>query len=136
MPHHRSEALVTEFLRDALAVDALGVPELEARARVPGLLSEHQRITHSKVFKSAKKFLEPRMEGRAYSPLVNSRSPPRIPQRYAGRSRRRRDRHLGSQVIGVVNLAERVENWGPPCLRSPICRSLPPWCHGAAQYCG
>jgi hypothetical protein len=23
MPHHRSEALVTEFLRDALAVDAV-----------------------------------------------------------------------------------------------------------------
>jgi hypothetical protein len=34
-------------------------PELEARARAAGLLSEHQRITHPKVFKSAKKFLEP-----------------------------------------------------------------------------
>jgi hypothetical protein len=33
--------------------------ELEARARAAGLLSEHQRITHPKVFKSAKKFLEP-----------------------------------------------------------------------------
>ena len=30
--------LVTEFQRDALAVDALGVPELEARARATGLL--------------------------------------------------------------------------------------------------
>jgi hypothetical protein len=30
--------VVTEFLRDALAVDALGVPELEARVRATGLL--------------------------------------------------------------------------------------------------
>jgi hypothetical protein len=58
MPSRRSELLVAEFLRDALAVDALGAPELEARARAAGLLSEHQRITHPKVFKSAKKFLE------------------------------------------------------------------------------
>src|ERR1700730_5117691 len=31
MPNRRSEVLVTEFLRDALAVDAVGVPDLEAR---------------------------------------------------------------------------------------------------------
>ena len=37
MPNRRSEVLVTEFLRDALAVDALGVPELEARVRATGL---------------------------------------------------------------------------------------------------
>jgi hypothetical protein len=30
MLHRRSEALVTEFLGDALALGALGVPELEA----------------------------------------------------------------------------------------------------------
>jgi hypothetical protein len=53
----RSEVLVTEFLRDALAVDALGVPELEARARAIGLLGERQSITHIRVFKRAKKSL-------------------------------------------------------------------------------
>jgi hypothetical protein len=58
MLHRRSEALVTEFLGDALALGALGVPEPEARARAAGLLGEGQRITHPKVFKSAKKFLE------------------------------------------------------------------------------
>jgi hypothetical protein len=47
MPHRRSQANVTQFLRDALAVDALGVPELEARARATGLLGEGQSITHS-----------------------------------------------------------------------------------------
>jgi protein-S-isoprenylcysteine O-methyltransferase Ste14 len=57
MPSRRSEVLVTEFLRDALAVSALGVPELEARARATGLLGEGQSITHTKAFKRAKKFL-------------------------------------------------------------------------------
>ena len=53
MPHRRSQATVTQFLRDALAVDELGVPELEARARATGLLGERQSITHIKVFKRA-----------------------------------------------------------------------------------
>jgi hypothetical protein len=47
MSSRRSEVLVTKFLRDELAVDALGVPELEARARATGLLGEGQSITHS-----------------------------------------------------------------------------------------
>src|SRR6476619_3568187 len=57
MLHRRSQATVTQFLRDALAVDELGVPELEARARATGLLGERQSITHIKVFKRAKKSL-------------------------------------------------------------------------------
>ena len=40
MPHRRSQATVTQFLRDALAVDELGVAELEARARATGLLGD------------------------------------------------------------------------------------------------
>ena len=57
MPRRLSEAVVTEFLRDALAVDIVGVPKLEAMARTAGLLGEGQRITHAKVFKKAKKSL-------------------------------------------------------------------------------
>ena len=57
MPRPRSDALVTEFLRDALAVAALGVPELEARARAAGLLGERQQITHAKRFQRAKRRL-------------------------------------------------------------------------------
>jgi hypothetical protein len=57
MPSRRSETLVTEFLRDALAGGALGVPKLEAMARAAKLLGEGQRITHAKVFKRTKKFL-------------------------------------------------------------------------------
>ena len=49
--------VVAEFLREALARGALGVPELEARARAAGLLVERQRITHAKAFKKAKKSL-------------------------------------------------------------------------------
>jgi hypothetical protein len=49
--------IVTEFLRNALAGGALGVPQLEAMARAAGLLSEGQHITHAKVFKQAKKSL-------------------------------------------------------------------------------
>jgi hypothetical protein len=52
MPRRHSE--VTEFLRDALASDALGVPKLEAMARARGLLAEHQRITQAKLFRRVK----------------------------------------------------------------------------------
>src|ERR1700730_1578957 len=52
-----SETKVTQFLRDALAEDALGVPKLEVMARAAGLLGERQSITHIKVFKRAKKSL-------------------------------------------------------------------------------
>jgi hypothetical protein len=51
------EALVTEFLRDALAADAVPVPELDEKARAKGLLGERQSITTAKVFKRAKKSL-------------------------------------------------------------------------------
>jgi hypothetical protein len=53
----QAAGLVVEFLRDALAGGALGVPKLEVTARAAGLLGEHQDITHSKVFKKAKKSL-------------------------------------------------------------------------------
>jgi hypothetical protein len=48
---------VTEFLRDALAADAVPVPELDEKARAKGLLGERQSITTAKVFKRAKKSL-------------------------------------------------------------------------------
>ena len=51
------EALVTEFMRDALAADAVPVPELDEKARAKGLLGERQSITTAKVFKRAKKSL-------------------------------------------------------------------------------
>jgi hypothetical protein len=50
-------ATVVDFLRDELAGGALGVAELEAKARAAGLLAESQHITHSKLFKRAKKSL-------------------------------------------------------------------------------
>ena len=52
-----SETKVTQFLRDALAEDALGVPKLAVMARAAGLLGERQSITHIRVFKRAKKSL-------------------------------------------------------------------------------
>src|SRR6202047_1249547 len=57
MTNRGHSAVVAEFLQNALAGDALGVAELEARARTAGLLGEGQRITHAKVFKKAKKSL-------------------------------------------------------------------------------
>ena len=57
MTNRVHSAVVAEFLQNALAGDALGVAELEARARTAGLLGEGQRITHAKVFKKAKKSL-------------------------------------------------------------------------------
>jgi hypothetical protein len=53
----QAAGLVAEFLRDALAGGALGVPKLEVMARAAGLLGEDQCITHAKVFKKAKKSL-------------------------------------------------------------------------------
>jgi hypothetical protein len=53
-----SVGIVTQFLCDALSSGmAIGVPELEAMARTAGLLGEHQRIAHAKLFKKAKKSL-------------------------------------------------------------------------------
>jgi hypothetical protein len=48
---------VDDFLRNSLANGGLTVAELEARAYAVGLLSERQRIQHSKPFKRAKKLL-------------------------------------------------------------------------------
>jgi hypothetical protein len=57
MPRGPSEAIVTKFLRDAIGVDAVGVSELDEKARAKALLSERQSITTAKVFKRAKKSL-------------------------------------------------------------------------------
>jgi hypothetical protein len=57
MSSRRSEVLVTEFLRNALAGDDVGVPKLDIMARTAGLLGERQSITHIKAFKRAKKSL-------------------------------------------------------------------------------
>src|ERR1700745_4337422 len=51
------EVAIAKFLRDALAGNEMGVPKLEAMARSAGLLGENQRITHAKLFKTAKKTL-------------------------------------------------------------------------------
>ena len=48
------EAVVAEFLRKALAHEALGVPKLNAMARAVGLLGDGQRITQAKPFRRAK----------------------------------------------------------------------------------
>jgi hypothetical protein len=57
MPPRGPEAAIAKFLRDALARDDVGVPTLEVMARRAGLLGEHQRITHAKLFRAAKKNL-------------------------------------------------------------------------------
>ena len=51
------EAVVAEFLRKALADEALAVPKLDAMARAAGLLGEGQSITQDKVFRRAKRSL-------------------------------------------------------------------------------
>ena len=40
----RSTTAVTDFLRDSLSNGALAVPDLEAKARVAGLLGQRQQI--------------------------------------------------------------------------------------------
>ena len=50
----RAPEPVAEFLRKALAAEALGVAKLNAMARAAGLLGERQRITDAKVFRQAK----------------------------------------------------------------------------------
>jgi hypothetical protein len=57
MPCCRNATIVTEFLRDALARGDVGVTKLEIMARTAGLLGQDQRITHTKLFKAAKKTL-------------------------------------------------------------------------------
>jgi hypothetical protein len=53
----RRTASVVTFLQSALADGRIAVPELETKARTAGLLGDHQRVTHSKIFKRAKKTL-------------------------------------------------------------------------------
>jgi hypothetical protein len=48
------EAVATEFLRKALAGEAVAVPKLDMMARAAGLLGECQRITQAKLFRRAK----------------------------------------------------------------------------------
>jgi hypothetical protein len=57
MPRGPTDAVVTKFLRGALAGDAVAVVELGTKARAAGLLAEGQSITIAKVFKRAKKSL-------------------------------------------------------------------------------
>jgi hypothetical protein len=52
------EAVVAEFLRKALAVGPLDVPELDMMARAAGLLGEGQCITQAKAFRRAKTSLD------------------------------------------------------------------------------
>jgi hypothetical protein len=48
------EAVAAEFLRNALAGEALAVPKLDAMAHAAGLLGERQHITQAKLFRRAK----------------------------------------------------------------------------------
>jgi hypothetical protein len=51
------EAVVAEFLRKALAIEPLDVPELDMLAREAGLLDQDQHITNVKLFRRAKRSL-------------------------------------------------------------------------------
>jgi hypothetical protein len=68
MPCCRNATIVTEFLRDALARGDVGVTKLEIMARTAGLLGQDQRITHSKLFKGAKKTLGIRSRRTGFGP--------------------------------------------------------------------
>ena len=57
MSTRTQSAAVFEFLQQVLMGGGLGVSEVEARARMAGLLGEHQQIQHAKAFKKAKKAL-------------------------------------------------------------------------------
>ena len=53
----RSSSPIVDFLQRSLVGGAVGVPELEVKARAAGLLGERQQIQHAKAFKKAKKAL-------------------------------------------------------------------------------
>jgi hypothetical protein len=53
----RSSSPIVDFLQRSLVGGAVGVPELEVKARSAGLLGERQQIQHAKAFKKAKKAL-------------------------------------------------------------------------------
>ena len=68
MPSKVSKRAVTEFLRNVLAADAVGVPKLDAMARTAGLLGERQRITQAKLFRRAKDALRIRSVRKGFGP--------------------------------------------------------------------
>jgi len=53
----RSSSPIVDFLLRSLVGGAVGVPELEVKARAAGLLGERQQIRHAKAFKKGKKAL-------------------------------------------------------------------------------
>jgi hypothetical protein len=53
----RSSSPIVDFLQRSLVGGAVGVPELEVKARAAGLLGERQQIQHAKAFKKGKKAL-------------------------------------------------------------------------------
>jgi len=53
----RSSSPIVDFLQQSLVGGAVGVPELEVKARAAGLLGERQQIQHAKAFKKGKKAL-------------------------------------------------------------------------------
>jgi hypothetical protein len=53
----RSSSPIVDFLQRSLVGGAVGVPELEVKARAAGLLGERQQIRHAKAFKKGKKAL-------------------------------------------------------------------------------
>src|SRR5215217_1244973 len=57
MLRRTSEAAVSDFLRDVLKPDAVGVPNLDVMAREAGLLGERQQVTQAKLFRRAKRSL-------------------------------------------------------------------------------
>jgi hypothetical protein len=68
---HRSSTSAVDFLRRSLAAGALGVLELEVKARAAGLLGERQQIQHAKAFIKAKKHLAYGPFGMGSESMVN-----------------------------------------------------------------
>jgi hypothetical protein len=112
MPSKVSERPVTEFLRDALAAAAVGVPKLEAMARAAGLLSERQRITDAKVFRRAKILLGIRSIRDGFGPrggwaweLPSNREESAASSSPVGPQRKRKERLIPREwVEGVARL--------------------------------
>jgi hypothetical protein len=106
------EAVAAEFLRKALAAEAVGVAKLNAMARAAGLLGERQRITDAKVFRQAKTALGIRSIRDGFGPrggwaweLPSNREESAASSSPVGPQRKRKERLIPREwVEGVARL--------------------------------
>jgi hypothetical protein len=127
-----SARIVAQFLEDVLAGGGVGVPDLEVKARAAGLLGARQRVTHAKLFKTAKKVLGIRSVRNGFGTagqwlwLLDKQESSRVTE-----TRAQRIAGAGTSTVEDTYEEQVVTKDVPAHL--PMCRVPSSWCDGVAR---